>query len=78
MIVRKFFKPDLRVKFFKSPLNFEVKFSLLTIGFFAAVSRGKTHEFVVILNEGKLIVDLLHRRKKKELTASEMLKFSQL
>ena len=65
MIVRKFFKPDLRVKFFKSSLHFEVKFSLLTIGFFAAVSRGKTHEFVVILNEGKLIVDLLHRKKKK-------------
>ena len=77
MIVRKFFKPDLRVKFFKSSLHFEVKFSLLTIGFFAAVLRGKTHEFAVILNEGKLIVDLL-QRKKKELTASEMLKFSQL
>ena len=77
MIVRKFFKPDLRVKFFKSCLHFEVKFSLLTIGFFAAVSRGTTHEFVVILNEGKLIVDLLHR-KKKQLTASERLNFSQL
>ena len=39
-----------------------------SFGFFAAVSRGtNTDEFAVILNERKLIVDLLHKKREKKM-----------